>query len=165
MSVFQTAMLVVMLAVGAISISHPRGLLWLAAVGADYFISSAYWRAGLGSPELASGLCDGLVCLSIILFGQRIWEMRICVLIAASLLVNFLYLAQGLAHLDAVPQDIYSSFLEVLTVTALLSIGGVSAFRRGGYTDGRAFHPWRHIFGFVRPFAIPLEVGEGTRED
>lgn len=143
MSVIDIFALVIVCAVALISPrGNPRSLIWLAALAADYFLSGAYWRAGMAQPELVAGLCDAAVCLALWRFGAKIWEMRVLVLFLSSLFVNFVFLAHNLSHLELIDHEVYSIVLEVLNVLAVCFIGAASAGIREKRTDGRAYNTW-----------------------
>jgi hypothetical protein len=158
MSVFQIIMLCAVLAIAWVSRRNWRGLVWLAALVLNYLVTSTYWRMGGQNAEMVAGLADAAVCIAIYLAGSRQWEMWVWVCFLASLLVNFLYLANNLLAPGAIPHDIYSSVLEALNITALIVIGGVSASLEGGYSNGWASRPWRTVFGLVRPFVGAMDA-------
>lgn len=136
-------------AIAMLSINNRRGLLWIAALTLVYFASGAYWRLGLPHPVLVAGLMDAALVLAVVIFGALLWEMWFGLIVLLCGLTNIAFLAASLAGAPW-PHDTYGTTLELLNAAALILIGGVSAFMQKGSTDGLAFHPWVHIFGFAR---------------
>lgn len=147
-----TVFLILLLGVGFVSAPVPRALIWLAAIGANYFMSGVFWRIGWGQGELFAGLCDAATVAGLVIFGTMIWELWIAGIFLISLAVNIGYLYSNLWGGRVIPHDLYSIGLELLTALAIFVIGGIAAFQRGGQTDGIAFHPWVSVFGVARPF-------------
>lgn len=152
MTAVDTVFLVLVLGVGFVAATMPRALIWLAAIAASFFISGTFWRLGWGQGELFAGLCDAAIVAGIVFFGVKVWELWLGGIFLVSLATNIGYLYSNLWGGRVIPHDLYSIWLEVLTLLALMLIGGVAAFQRSGNTDGVAFHPWVSIFGVARPF-------------
>lgn len=157
MSVFQIIMLCVVLSVAWVSRQNVRGLVVLGALITDYLVSSTWWDLGGGAPELVAGLCDAAVCLVLWRFGRKLWECWVWLVFLTMLGINFVYLANNLTALHLIPHNVYASVLEVMNLVALALIGGVSAYERSGNTGGRAWHPWRSVFGLSRSFAGSMD--------
>jgi len=128
-----------------------RYVAWIGAMIASYVISVLYWDFSLPRAEFIAGTCDFLVCLAIFFFAAYRWELWLWRVMQVSLLVNIIYLASNLFGWSVLDHIVYSSALEIINVIAILIIGGTAAFEKAGMTDGLAFHPWMHVFGFVRP--------------
>lgn len=139
-------------AVVLLSINNPRGVGWVAAFTAAYFISGWYWRSPGLSPELVAGLCDAAIAALVLVMGRYIWEMWVGLVAMACMFVNIIYLVNNLSGAGVVPHDVYAITLELLNLVALLTIGGVSAYHHKGSTSGRAFSPWVTFLGVARPF-------------
>lgn len=152
MSMIDTIYLLVVGAVILVSLGNRRGIFWVTALAASYFLSGAYWRSGGGHGELVAGLTDGTVILLIVLFGVYIWELWVGLILLTAMATNIIYLISTLTGAGFLDHAIYSVVLELLNALALIMIGGVSAFMQKGSTDGVAFNPWLHIFGLSRPF-------------
>lgn len=134
------------LAAAVVSVNHMRGLLWIAAVCASFYLSGLYWDSGLPEPALVGGMCDAIVCLSLFFLASKIWEFWLWGIMLASVFVNCMLLA-----VDGEYLLFLSICLEVLTAAALFLVLGISGFVRRGKTNVVAFHSWRHILGFARP--------------
>lgn len=152
MTLIDQIYLAVALAVGILSVRNPRGLLWLAAITASYFISGFYWRTGMTNAELVTGLCDAAVIVAMVFLARYRWELWLWAIQLGAVAVSFLFLAHNFARGTFISHETYSIALELLNALALITIGSASAHILAGKTDGRTFHPWVHIFGFVRPF-------------
>jgi hypothetical protein len=152
MSGVDTVFLILILGVGFVAMYMPRALIWLAAIAANFFVSSAFWRMGLGQGELVAGLCDAAMVAGLVIFGLMVWELWLAGIFLVSLAVNIGYLYSNMWGGQVIPHEAYAIGLELLTALALFVIGGTAAFQRGGQTDGIAFHPWVSIFGIARPF-------------
>jgi hypothetical protein len=152
MSWIDTIYLAIAGAVVLLSLNNPRGVGWVAAFTAAFFLSGWYWRSPGLSPELVAGLCDAAIVALVVVMGRYVWEMWAGLIAMACMLVNIVYLVNNVSGAGVVPHDIYSVALELLNLTALLTIGGVSAFQQKGSTGGIAFHPWVSFLGVARPF-------------
>lgn len=156
-----TITMIMLLAAAAVSARNGRGLLWLGAILANYWVSTLYWRSAGGAPELATGLCDAALCLAIFFLGKSIWEMRVWALYMVSLAINFVYLASNLTGVGIIDHEIYSIIEEVLNWLAICNIAFTSALLIEGFSDARALRPWNHIFGLVRPFHREVARNKG----
>lgn len=150
-SPFQVIMLCLMLGAAWVSRRHWRGIIWLSVQAAVFLASSAWWNLGGGQPELVAGLFDALVCVLIYRFGRSLWECWVWAAFLAMLGTNFVYLGHNIAGLEIIPHDAYATLLEVLNFAALTTIGVVSGMAHSGKVNGSPFHPWRTVFGIVRP--------------
>lgn len=159
MTTIDAIYLVVWTAFAAASWRNPRGLVWLTALLAGYFASGLYWRAGGTQGELVAGLCDAAMCALLFWFGRRRWELWLWLLSQISLLVNIIYLTSNLTGAHVIDHEVYSIALEALNAIAFVLIGGVSAFKAAGKTDGIAFNPWVSVLGFARPADFSTESG------
>jgi hypothetical protein len=97
-------------------------------------------------------LCDAVVIVGMVIFSRYAWELWLWAIKLGMIAVNLLYLWHNLAHGTYISHETYSIALELLNALALITIGSASAHILAGKTNGRTFHPWVHIFGFVRPF-------------
>jgi hypothetical protein len=134
-----------------LSARYPRGLVWIAAIAVDYFLSTNYWRTGMGEPVLFAGLCDAAVCIAVLFTGTRMWEMWLCTAMLTSVLANFIFAALIWQGMDAGYHEAYSFVVECISVSALLLIGFTGSQERRGKEDAVAFHSWRTVFGVKRP--------------
>lgn len=164
LSTIDTIYLAAAAAVAIVSYANLRGLAWLLALVAGYFVSGFYWRTGAPNGELVAGLCDAAVCGAIFVLGRYRWELWLWLLSQFSLLVNILYLVSNLSGARAIDHEVYSIALETLNALAFLLIGGVSAFQKTGMTDGIAFRPWVSILGFARPAYGSLAARSRSKE-
>ncbi len=164
LSPFQIGMVVLFLASAWVSRHNWRGLLWLGVILTNYLVSSQWWRSMGGSPELAAGLYDAATVLLIYLFARLMWELAVGLIFTVSLASNLGYLAQGLAGVELVPDNVFKTLLEILNVVALSLIGGVSAFQRRGRTDGPAFRTRRTGFSVARSALAALSATQGRKD-
>jgi hypothetical protein len=144
MTLIDAIYLAVAAAVIVLSVRNWRGVMWVAALTASYFVSGLWWRSGAAGGEMVTFLCDAAVFLLIYLVGRKWWEVGLLGIQLLMVITSALYMATG--HI--VGHEIYSITLELLNAIALLLIGGTSAFIIAGSTDGLAFHNARHIIGF-----------------
>jgi len=129
----------------------PLYLRWLGAIIATYIASVLYWDARGPYAEAFGFMCDCILVIAFVVAGRYKWEAWVAFLFLCSAFVNMAYLAHNLIGADILPHDVHGAILEVINILAIVTIGATAAFDRAGARDGRAFDPWLHILGRVRP--------------
>lgn len=152
MSWIDTIYLAIAGAVMLLSLNNPRGIGWISMITGAYFVSGWNWRSSDLSPELFAGLLDATIIILVLFLARYVWEMWVGLVALACMFVNIIYLVNNLSGAGVISHEIYSIALEALNLIALLTIGGVSAFKQKGLASGIAFHPWVSFLGIARPF-------------
>lgn len=150
MNEFQAALLVGAAFVALVSWRLDRSLLWI-AVGALSFVASTAWsRFGLPMPPLFTALCDAAVCFAIYVWAKQAWELLLCQLFRASVLISVVFVGFTIATKSG-PSPTYVALLEAVNWIALLLILGTAAMQRIN-ADGRghSFHLGSDIVRWTR---------------
>ncbi len=150
MSVWNVLILSGAAAAALIAWGDRRFIGWLALIVVTYLASVAYWDVKGPYAEAVGFLFDAFLVAALCLRGQYRWEMRLALLYLISAFINMAYLAHNLVGAGLIPHDAHGAALELVNILAIFTIGFTAAFGRAGYTDGRAFDRWVHIFGVVR---------------
>ncbi len=132
---------------------------WLLAIVLTYIASVIYWDARGPYAEAFGFFCDAVLVVAFTWAGKYVWEGRVAFLYLCSAFVNMAYLAHNLVDARLIPHDVHGAILEIINILAIGTIGITAAFDQAGSRNGRAFDPWLHIFGIVRP------VYRGDRSD
>jgi len=126
MDIWQASLLVGAIATAIFSMRSPRGLAWIAAFMASFFISGAYWDAGWPLPALFGIACDVAVWSLIYQWGNYRWEVGrfgLLGVILAMIVVNLSWLViKALGWPSS--HELFAAALEGLNWLALLVIGG-----------------------------------------
>jgi hypothetical protein len=151
MSVWGAILLSGVAAAALLAWGHWRYLAWLAVLLTSYVVSVVYWDLGWPYAEFVAGVTDLAIVTAVAWRARYLWELWFGALYLLSAGVNMVYLASNLTGAGTIDHVLYSSVLEVINLSAILLIGGVSSFDKAGMVNGLAFRPWLHIFGRVRP--------------
>lgn len=151
MSVYNYIIISGVASAALVALGHWRYLAWLAGILICYMASVIYSRSFGIMPEFFAGLCDCILVGLIAYRARYIWELWIGAIFVTSAFVNWAFLAHNVAGATLISADIHASILEILTLSAVMTIGGVAAFDKAGLVNGMAFRPWLRIFGRMRP--------------
>ena len=148
------ALLLGAVSAGIISRNNMRGVYWLIAFQAAFWLPVLYWDFSLPSPMLFGVICDAFIILALYKYGQEKWEEWCMGIYVLSILTTFAVLATIILQ-PKFDVYIFSWAKYLLNWMAILVIGSVSAFRSSGYDDIGAFANWTHFLGRERALARP----------
>ena len=147
MDAWQAALLMGAFAAALVSWPDRRALGWIIVMMASFFVSGAYWDAGMPYPVVFAIALDVIVFFVVLDRHRYMWEYRLLQVIQTMVGVNFVWalLTAG----DMAPSHyLFATLLEILNWGALFIIGGgavAQAAEAGGW------HGWGLDRGRHRP--------------
>lgn len=162
MDIWQASLLVGAFAAGLLSWREPRGIAWITAVMASFFVSGAYWDAGLPHAPLFDVGCDVAVFFLVYFMARYRWEVWLVRTIQAMVLTNIAWIVLTASGSDP-DHYMFAATLELLNWIALFIIGGGAAAQyaqSGGKDVGMDLGPRRS--GGIRRALMALRSPRAT---
>lgn len=129
MDIWHVALLVGAFLTAGFARHEPRCLSWITLLMASFFLSGAYWDAGLPYAPVFGIGCDVAVFLIINLLARYRWEMGLLLTVQAMVLVNIYCLIASSQTVVEIPS---------WGLPALVAVDAVSIVTVAGlYTSGR----------------------------
>lgn len=159
MTMWQAALLAGAFAAALVSWPDRRALAWIALVMVSFFVSSAYWDAGMPYPVVFAIALDVVVFFILLNHHRYMWEYRLLQVIQSMVVVNFVWAVLTAGDMDP-SHYLFATLLEILNWGALFIIGGgavAQAAEAGGW------HGWgldRGRLGSGRLRRVVLGLGE-----
>lgn len=161
MDIWQASLLMGAFVTAALSWREPRGIAWITALMASFFVSGAYWDEGLPHAALFGVGCDVAVFFLVYFLARFRWEIWLLRTIQAMVLTNIAWMVMT-ASGGAPSHYMFAATLEALNWTALFIIGSGAAAELAESRDNVRMGSGRWRLGGLRRALLALRSPRET---